>query len=212
MRRSFWDIAYQHGDEREHWDAPRRPIELQRWLDDGSIEGRVLDVGCGTGTELLHVAQVRSAIEDGAGAPGRAGRGTTGDLVGIDRSLSGLMRARRRGHLAEGIRWTAADATRLPFRDGFVDVVLDRGCLHVVSRRLRKAYAGEVARVTRRGGRLLLRGARRRDEDAGLEPLPRGEIGELFTSNGFALQSVEAIDLEARAGDLEGWSYCFERR
>lgn len=211
MRRSFWDIAYQYGDEHEHWDAPRVPAELLRWLDQGLLDGRVLDVGCGTGTELLHVADRR--VSSGRSrhrnpAPGPVRR----DLLGIDRSLPGLVRARRRsGSAGLPLRWTAADVTELPLADASVDAVLDRGCLHVVSRRSRPGYAREIARVTTRGGRLLLRGASRRDPDAGFEPLDRAQIEELFTLCGFRLHSVEPIELEARAGNLDGWSFDFVR-
>lgn len=207
MRRSFWDIAYRYGDEREHWDAPRPPRELVQRIDEGLIAGRVLDVGCGTGSELLHLAGRKAA-------PHFAGEGPDGadEFWGVDRSLPGLVRAARRSQASQGsIRWSAADVTLLPFRDAVIDVVLDRGCLHVLHRRLRAAYAREMARVVVSGGWLLLRGARRSDPDAGYVALERSEIEQLFDRVGFARQSVEPIELEARAGNLAGWAYLFRR-
>ncbi|HET7291343.1 MAG TPA: class I SAM-dependent methyltransferase [Vicinamibacteria bacterium] len=97
------------------------------WLVKGT-EGRVLDVGCGTGRNLgLLLASDRP--------------------VGVDPCLSSLLAARRR---APDARLVRARAEALPFRDGVFDTVLSGLVFCSVGdppRGLR-----EVRRVLRPGG------------------------------------------------------------
>lgn len=97
---------------------------------------RVLDLGCGLGSELAFLAA----------------RGLF--AVGIDLSLVALARARA-AHGA--VHFVQVDALRLPFTDAAFDALLDRGCLHYIPREQRPRYAAEARRVLRVGGRFLLR-------------------------------------------------------
>jgi SAM-dependent methyltransferase len=72
--------------------------------------------------------------------------------------------------LNPGPGYLRADLLRLPLQSSAFDAVLDRGCFHYLAVRDRARYAAEVARVLRRGGKLLLRpslraGAVRNDID-----------------------------------------------
>jgi len=96
----------------------------------GGRIGRLLDVGCGTG-------QSRQVYAERAGG-----------YVGIDLSLEALSRARRK---APSERWSQADAMRLPFADGSMDVVAFSSVLHHIpdpAPALR-----EARRVLKPGGR-----------------------------------------------------------
>jgi ubiquinone/menaquinone biosynthesis C-methylase UbiE len=73
----------------------------RRWLVAGA-RGRVLDVGCGTGRNLV-------LLPPGTGA------------TGLDPSWDALQRARRR---APGVPLVQASAEALPFRDATFDTVL----------------------------------------------------------------------------------------
>lgn len=103
---------------------------------------RVLDVGCGSGAVTRAIAR--------RVAPG-------GRVVGIDPSPAFLAIAKRYGDeagLGTTIEWRTADCRRLPFDDGSFDVVLAATVLaHVPG--AEEALA-EMARVTRRGGRLAV--------------------------------------------------------
>ncbi len=96
---------------------------------------RVLDVGCGTGKQL-------AADFDGYGA-------TT--LVGVDRSAGMLRVARRR---APGVSWLQADAAALPLASDAFDYATNQFSYpHIEHKR---AFAAEVFRVLRPGGRFVL--------------------------------------------------------
>ncbi len=126
-------------DEFADWYERGRDRGYHAMIDDlevdllaGRVDGKdVLEVGCGTGLILNRVAT-------------RARR-----AVGVDISRGMLYQAAERGlNVAQG------DVTALPFADESFDVVYSYKVLaHVkdIDRALR-----EMARVTRRGGRLLL--------------------------------------------------------
>jgi SAM-dependent methyltransferase len=126
------------------WHLSGPSPELQEavadsWIDVGA---RVLDVGCGLGTELGWLAaQQQSAL-----------------AVGLDRSVRALGRLRAE---RPAVSVVAADVLALPFQAASFRTVLDRGCYHYLYQRLpgvdRRRDGAEVARVVMPGGRLLLR-------------------------------------------------------
>jgi SAM-dependent methyltransferase len=135
---SILDQQYQT-DIHRFWHSSTPPPELLAALDDGWLGDprRALDLGCGLGTELGHLAE--------RGVP---------LTVGVDRSIAALQRARR---LHPAVELVQADVLRLPFPRAAFDVVLDRGCFHYLQAADRPRYAAEVERVLRPGGRFLLR-------------------------------------------------------
>jgi SAM-dependent methyltransferase len=119
---------------------------LRPWLDQRPTS-TVLDVGCGVGT---FVAAMR---DDGIDALGVDMRGVTGFWAGAGRDREGF---------------AVADATTLPFPDDSFDVVTSLGVVEHVGtltghltlapdwKAQRRAFAAELERVTRPGGRVLL--------------------------------------------------------
>ena len=98
--------------------------------------GAVLEVGVGTGRNLPFYSDVAS-------------------LVGIDLSPAMLELARQRAHdLASSIDLREASAESLPFDDGSFDTVVCTLTLCSVADDRRAAT--EMARVLRRGGKLIL--------------------------------------------------------
>ncbi len=119
---------------------------LRSWLREKGAT-TVLDVGCGVGAL---VAEMRL---DGV------------DAVGVDmRGVAPYWRESGRTHDA----FIVGDAVALPFPDGSFDVVMALGVIEHIGtitghltlapdwRRQRRAFAGELARVTRPGGRVLI--------------------------------------------------------
>jgi len=187
---SFWDTAYSAGDHIEHWDPPSIPNELIAAVRDGVVRRgqTVLDIGCGAGCEAVFLA----------------GEGV--NVIGVDASGSALELAREHARQAGvEVDWRQGDATRLPVKDAAIDMVLDRGCFHVIARCRRLHYVAEVARVLRPGGCMLLRGAREDDEEAGLIGFDSAEVERLFAPLGFECGPLSPLQLESRAGDLAGW-------
>jgi cyclopropane fatty-acyl-phospholipid synthase-like methyltransferase len=128
----MFDLRYRFG--RPRWDTGVTPPELVAFVEgEGRAPGRALDLGCGTGTNVVYLA--------------RHGW----DAVGADFSPRAIGLAHRRardagvGHAA---RFIVADVTRLPDLGAPFDLALDIGCLHSVPPERRADYArGLVARL-----------------------------------------------------------------
>jgi SAM-dependent methyltransferase len=100
--------------------------------------GRALDLGCGTGTNVVYLA--RHGWE----------------AVGVDFVGRAIAKARGRARdAAVGSRFFVGDVTRLELTGPF-DFALDIGCLHSIPVHGRAGYAAGLARVMRSGGSFLL--------------------------------------------------------
>lgn len=103
-------------------------------------KGVTIDLGCGTGTDLLYLAQ------QGYRA------------IGVDIAIEPLRFARERLRQAGlELPLLQADARFLPFRDASVDLICDSGCFHSFAPEIRPLYARSVARVLKPGGILFMR-------------------------------------------------------
>ena len=121
---------------------------------------QVLDVGCGRGLMLV----------------GAARRLSTGRAVGLDlwrsEDLAGNSpEAARTNAAAEGVSerigLETGDMRSLPFADGSFDLVLSRFAVHNLAlAQDRRQAVGEIARVLRPGGTILLADIRHLDEYA----------------------------------------------
>lgn len=107
-------------------------------LADGSVDGRVvMEIGAGSGRDLIALARM--------GAKG----------VVLDYSPASLALVRAQA-VAQGVpvMLVQADATRMPFRDGAIDVSFHQGLLEHF--RDPMPLLIENARVTARGGRMIV--------------------------------------------------------
>jgi len=102
----------------------------------------VLDVGCGTGT--LAIAAKRRV-------------GNNAVVRGIDPSVEMIDRAGKKARRANvDVTFETAFAESLPFPDAQFDVVLSTVMLHHLRRAVREQSVGEMHRVLKPGGRLLV--------------------------------------------------------
>ena len=129
--------AYDSG-ECAWWHLSEPSPELREALADGWMwpPGPVVDLGCGLGVEARYLSDIGFLS------------------VGVDASASAIRQARRGRSRAHFLQ---ADVTHLPFRDGSVHYLVDRGCFHYFEPGERTAYEKEARRVLTHGGRLLLR-------------------------------------------------------
>ena len=139
MRR-FYERAYRAGKTR--WDTGIPPPELVEVIEGSNAlePGRALDLGCGTGTNAMYLAQ----------------RGWT--AVGVDFSSHAIESARRKADWVSGATFVEGDVTRLSELgvDGPFDLLLDIGCFHSVVPSRRDAYVRQAARVARPGALMMI--------------------------------------------------------
>lgn len=118
----------------EPLNAPLRDIVVRMVAPSGGM--RVLDVGCGTGTQLQRYVDAHC------------------EVVGVDTSPAMLDRARAR--LGERADLRLADAEHLPFEEEHFDIVTATLVLHELAPEARSQVACEMRRVLRDTGRIVL--------------------------------------------------------
>jgi SAM-dependent methyltransferase len=120
------------------WDTGVSPPELIAFLDEAP-PGRALDLGCGTGTNLLTMARQGWQV------------------AGIDFAWLPVLRARNKlrgegyaAHVRQG------DVTARWDLGGSFDLILDMGCFHGLSPADRQIYRENLDRWLAPGGTYLL--------------------------------------------------------
>ena len=100
---------------------------------------RVLDLGCGAGTDSLVAAQMV---------------GSSGHVTGIDMTREMLVKARAAATAMgrENVQFVEGEVERLPFEDGSIDVVISNGVIDLVPDK--DAVFVEIFRLLRPGGRI----------------------------------------------------------
>jgi SAM-dependent methyltransferase len=130
-----WDASYQDGPA--PWDIGRPQPAVLRLAAAGCFSGAVLDAGCGTGENALHVASKGMSV---------LGVDVAGTALAMARQ-----KARDRGIPAE---FVAADALQLDTLGRTFDTVLDCGLFHTFDAPERSRYVASLASVARRGATL----------------------------------------------------------
>jgi cyclopropane fatty-acyl-phospholipid synthase-like methyltransferase len=142
LQRFLWDIIYLVGET--PWDTGVTPPELRAVVEGGRVtSGRALDLGCGTGTNVIYLAQHGFQV------------------VGVDISSRAISRAQRkvqRAGLSQQAHVYAGDVTRLDTLpvNGSFDLAFDVGCFHVLDMPGRGRYAAGLASRMKPGGLYLL--------------------------------------------------------
>lgn len=130
-RRQDWEERYQGGEL--PWDTGVPDEHLVDLIRSKKVSppGRALEIGCGTGTNCLWLA------EQGF------------EVVGVDISPTALEVARAKAQDADGdIRFVHLDFLEQDVPDGPFDFVFDRGCFHVFDDGADQVlFAERVARV-----------------------------------------------------------------
>ena len=120
------------------WDTGVSPPELIRFLES-TPPGRALDVGCGTGTNLVTMAAYGWRV------------------VGVDLAWLSVLKARKKLCQAElDGQVRHGDVTGRLRLDGAIDLVLDIGCYHSLNLVGREAYRHKLKHWLNPGGTYLL--------------------------------------------------------
>jgi len=181
-----WDASYHDGPA--PWDTGRPQPAVVRVASSGGFAGTVLDVGCGTGENALHVAAL--------GLP----------VLGLDVAATALAMARakaaERGIDAE---FALADALRLERLGRWFTTVLDCGLFHTFDGGERAAYVASLASVTEYGGTLYVLCFSDGGPSTGPHPVSQEELRAAFSlDHGWNVAAIEPDRVQTRFHDDDG--------
>jgi SAM-dependent methyltransferase len=178
-----WDASYHHGPA--PWDIGGPQPAIVRVASEGGFRGAVLDAGCGTGENALHLASLGLSV------------------VGVDvaETALGIARAKAtdRGLEAE---FAIADAFHLERLGRTFDTALDCGLFHSLDGDERPAYVASLAAVTHRGGTLYVLCFSDDEPDAVPHPVSEDELRAAFDpGTGWHLAGLERERVQTRFHD-----------
>jgi SAM-dependent methyltransferase len=154
----------------------------------GAFAGTVLDAGCGTGENALHLASLGLSV------------------LGVDVAETALAIAREKSR-ARGIKieFAAVDAFMLECLGRKFDTVLDCGLFHSFDSDERPRYATSLASVTQHDGTLYVLCFSDDGPDLGPHPISREELRAAFNpSTGWNVAAIELDRLQTRFHDAGG--------
>jgi SAM-dependent methyltransferase len=132
-----WDASYHDGPA--PWDIGGPQPAVVRLAAEGAFAGAVLDAGCGTGENALHLASLGLQV------------------VGIDVAETALCIAREKAAARRiDAEFLVADALHLDRLGRVFETVLDCGLFHTFDSEERRAYVASLASVIGRGGSLYV--------------------------------------------------------
>jgi len=178
-----WDASYHDGQP--PWDIGRPQPAIVRVASQGGFAGAVLDAGCGTGENALHVASL--------GLP----------VLGFDVAETALTIAREKAHdRGFDVEFVAADAFHLERLGRTFQTVLDCGLFHSFDDDERPRYAASLASVTEQGGTLYVLCFSDEGPDAGPHPISQTQLREAFNlGTGWNVGAIEPDRVQTRFHD-----------
>ena len=179
-----WDASYRDG--LAPWDIDEAQPAVVRLAARGALVGPVLDAGCGTGENALHLAAL--------GLP----------VLGVDVAPTALAIAR---HKAEErgvtVDLVTADALALDRLGRSFATVLDCGLLHTFDGDERRAYVTSLASVTDPGVKVYVLCFSDEGLSPGPHPLSREQLAGAF-DEGWHVDAIEPELIRTRFHDAHG--------
>ena len=169
-----WDASYQDGPA--PWDVGPPQPAVVRLASAGAFAGTVLDAGCGTGENALHIAAL--------GLP----------VLGVDVAETALAMAREKARgRGLDVEFAFADALQLEGLARTFETVLDCGLFHTFDGDERTRYVTSLASVTARGGTLYVLCFSDQGPDTGPHPVSRDELRAAFNAgSGWNVTAIES--------------------
>jgi cyclopropane fatty-acyl-phospholipid synthase-like methyltransferase len=157
------------------WDIGRPQPAFVELGKSGSVQGSVLDVGCGTGENALYFASLGH------------------DVWGVDSAPLAIERAQRKAaERGLSARFLVQDALALQDLGRIFDNAIDSGLFHVFSDEQRPSYVASLARVLRPGGRYFMQCfSDQQPGDWGPRRVSQAEIRAAF-AQGWRIDAIEA--------------------
>ncbi len=149
---------------------------------EGAFAGAVLDAGCGTGENALHLASLGLSV------------------LGVDVAETALAIARSKAD-DRGIEvaFVAADAFELARLGRRFETVLDCGLFHTFDADERPAYVASLASVTEGEGTLYVVCFSDDSPDTGPHPVSKEELRSMFNpAVGWEVAAIEPDRLQTR--------------
>ncbi len=181
-----WDASYQDGPA--PWDTGQPQSAVVRLAAGGAFAGAVLDAGCGTGENALHVASL--------GLP----------VLGVDVAETALAIARTKaGDRGIEVEFAAADAFQLERLGRRFDTVLDCGLFHTFDGDERPGYVASLASATEHDATLYVLCFSDDGPDTGPHPVSQEELRVAFNpGTGWNVAAIEPDRLQTRYHDDDG--------
>lgn len=189
-----WDASYRDGPA--PWDLGRPQPAIVRLASAGGFVGPVLDAGCGTGENALHIGSL--------GLP----------VLGVDVAETALAIARAKAE-QRGIevKFAVADALRLDRLGRRFATVLDCGLFHTFDGDERSAYVASLGSVAEPGGTVYVLCFSDDGPDPGPHPVSEQELRAAFDP-GWDVAAVEPDRIQTRFHDdgAPAWLATIKRR
>jgi SAM-dependent methyltransferase len=178
-----WDASYHDGPA--PWDIGRPQPAIVRLASEGGLAGAVLDAGCGTGENALHIASLGLSV------------------LGVDVAETALAlareKARDRGIEAE---FATADAFHLERLRCRFQTVLDCGLFHTFNADERSRYVASLASVTEHHGTLYVLCFSDYGPHTGPHPISQDQLRAAFSAgNGWNVAIIEPARIQTRYHD-----------
>ena len=188
-----WNSAYEGSPP---WDIGRPQPNFVMLAEAGKFQGRVLDVGCGTGEHAMMAAALGFIA------------------VGLDASPRAIERARRKAEeRGRDVRFVVADALDLAALGERFDTVLDSGLFHVFGDDDRARYVASLGDVIPPGGRfVLLCFSDRVPGELGPRRIREDEIRSSF-AEGWRVDSIDLVTMSVLFSEqgIPAWLAVIER-
>jgi ubiquinone/menaquinone biosynthesis C-methylase UbiE len=181
-----WDASYQDGAA--PWDIGRPQPAIVRVASKAAFAGAVLDAGCGTGENALHVASMGLSV------------------LGVDVAETALAIARQKAaDRGIDVEFAAADAFHLDRLGRKFETVLDCGLFHTFDRDERTRYVASLASVTKLDGTLYVLCFSDEGNDTGPHPVSEQELRAAFNpADGWTVAAIEPDRVQTRYHDDTG--------
>jgi len=191
--RPSWDSVYQGSPP---WDIGRPQPPFGRLADAGKLQGRVLDVGCGTGEHVM------LAASHGA------------DAMGVDVAELAIERARAKAQ-QRGISamFEVGDVLHLDRLKRQFDVITDSGVFHIFDDEERPVYVHSLRSALRPGGMYyLMCFSDRQPGDSGPRRVSQAELRAAFV-DGWSIRSIDPAKFAVTIDDngAQAWLATIER-